>query len=412
MPSTLTWIDHDSVARERSLRILALFQEKESRDELGLGGIRDSFADQLFPGTSTIQTRLRYMLFVPWIYKDLEDRQISPSDFVRQADSAERTLIDTMRNADKREAGIFGGRSGRQLQRLPSSVYWAGLGAWGIRVADLSQDQYHRQIGDIYNRRREQAARESERSKIGDDVEKAPAPGTVTWHPRLPKPPEDFPEEAEFSLTQKEADFLLDRLQRSHPNSLLAHLALHCEPAEIEAPWEHPDRAGFCQKHKELLYHARIFSTVMHGAALVYNVALAEARGWSDKQEEHEAALEDWLEEIELPQVRNWSLSRLWELTVGHGHTITPATQHFVKQWVAAVIAHGDGIGEDCSVRQLVRRREMSLKKARSRFTNRRALDQWRGYSGLGRMTYRWPTASTFLKDLYDGLHREGEPDA
>ena len=72
MQSALTWIDHDPTAREQSLKILALFTEKDSRDELGLGGIRDSFADQLFPGTSTIQTRLRYMLFVPWIYKKLE----------------------------------------------------------------------------------------------------------------------------------------------------------------------------------------------------------------------------------------------------------------------------------------------------------------------------------------------------
>jgi hypothetical protein len=60
MPSVLAWIDHDSKARERTLRILSLFQEKESRDDLGLGSVRDSFADQLFPGTSTIQTRLRY----------------------------------------------------------------------------------------------------------------------------------------------------------------------------------------------------------------------------------------------------------------------------------------------------------------------------------------------------------------
>jgi len=59
MASTLAWIAHDSTARERTLRILSLFQEKESRDELGLGSVRASFADQLFPGTSTIQTRLR-----------------------------------------------------------------------------------------------------------------------------------------------------------------------------------------------------------------------------------------------------------------------------------------------------------------------------------------------------------------
>jgi len=59
MPSLLAWVDHDADARDRTLRILSLFQERESRDELGLGGVRDSFADQLFPGTSTIQTRLR-----------------------------------------------------------------------------------------------------------------------------------------------------------------------------------------------------------------------------------------------------------------------------------------------------------------------------------------------------------------
>ena len=409
MPSSLTWIDCDSAARERSLRILALFQEKESRDELGLGGIRDSFADQLFPGTSTIQTRLRYMLFVPWIYKGLEDRRVSPGDFARRADAAERDLIDTMRTADEREAGVFGGRSGRQLKRLPSSVYWAGLGAWGIRIADLSQDQYHRQISLIYNRRVEQAARERERSKIGDDAERTPEPGTLTWHPRLPEPPEEFPDEADFTLTYDEASFLLDRIQRSHPSSLLAHLALHCEPAEVLAPWEHPDKAGFSPEHMELLDHARLFSEVMHGAALLYNIALADERGWTEKLEEHRETLDLWIVDQNLVEVRDWSLAKFWQLTLGHGHTITPPTRRFVEQWVGAVRSLSEAIVDDPAARDLVRRREMSLKKARSRFTNRRALDQWGGASGLGRMTYRWPTASTFLEDLYAGLHQEGD---
>ncbi len=150
MISTLTWIDHDAEARERSLRILALFQERESRDELGLGGIRDSFADRLFPGTSTIQTRLRYMFFVPWIYRELEQSRVPTASFAQRADGAERNLIDAMRGMSEREAGIFGGRSGRELKRLPSSVYWAGLGSWGIRLVDLSQDAYHRGIDRIY----------------------------------------------------------------------------------------------------------------------------------------------------------------------------------------------------------------------------------------------------------------------
>lgn len=38
--SSLAWIDFDEAERQRAQRIMALFQERESRDELGLGAIR------------------------------------------------------------------------------------------------------------------------------------------------------------------------------------------------------------------------------------------------------------------------------------------------------------------------------------------------------------------------------------
>jgi len=50
MIASLTWIDHDERERDRMRRILALFRERDTRDELGIGAIRDSFADHLFPG--------------------------------------------------------------------------------------------------------------------------------------------------------------------------------------------------------------------------------------------------------------------------------------------------------------------------------------------------------------------------
>ena len=58
MQPTLAWLDFNTADRERTQRVLALFEERDTRDELGLGGIRDSFSDHFFPGTSTIQTRL------------------------------------------------------------------------------------------------------------------------------------------------------------------------------------------------------------------------------------------------------------------------------------------------------------------------------------------------------------------
>lgn len=67
MPSTLTWLSHDTAERDRTLRLIELFKESGTVDELGIGSIRDTFADAFFPGTSVLQTRARYLLFVPWL---------------------------------------------------------------------------------------------------------------------------------------------------------------------------------------------------------------------------------------------------------------------------------------------------------------------------------------------------------
>lgn len=107
---------------------MALFQEREGRDELGLGAIRDSIADHLFPGTSTIQTCLRYMLFIPWLFRMLEARDIPESQLRTEARALEIRLADAL-EAGGESNGIIGQHAGPRLQRLPSSVYWAGLGA-------------------------------------------------------------------------------------------------------------------------------------------------------------------------------------------------------------------------------------------------------------------------------------------
>ena len=202
MFSVLAWIDHDSQARERTLRILSLFQEKESRDELGLASVRDSFADQLFPGTSTIQTRLRYMLFVPWIYRSLEEKKLPAESFAIQADLLERELVQPlMDSGDPR--GIFGKTAGKRLKRLPSSVYWARLGVWGIRLTLFSQGEYHRRIEETYRRRHTLKALEEHVRARGDDVDREQRTATLNWHPRLPDPPKQFPSKIDFAKSRK-----------------------------------------------------------------------------------------------------------------------------------------------------------------------------------------------------------------
>ena len=92
-------------------RILALFREKETRDELGLGAIRDSFSDQLFPGTSTIHTRLRYFFFVPWVYQQLEKWRVRARDIPRRAREIELALVLPLLQSDDK-ADVFGKTAG------------------------------------------------------------------------------------------------------------------------------------------------------------------------------------------------------------------------------------------------------------------------------------------------------------
>jgi len=397
MASTLTWVDHDRRARERSERLLALFDERDTRDELGLGGVRDAIADKLFPGTSTIQTRLRYMIFTPWLYQQLEDRKVPSATFSRKAREAELNLSEALLRS-KDNSGAFGRVAGKALKRLPSSVYWAGLGSWGIRRFDASRDEYHRAVDRVY------ARRSAERPS--DGFEPQPDLSGVTWHPRLPPIPAGFPDTATFDLTLEEAAFLRDRLAEMHPDSLLTHLALKSQPPEAEFPWLLTDTSGLRAEHLEQLRHARLFSSAMNGAALLYNLLLAESSGRRELEADYLGRLQAWAASVDLVSLRTWRLSWLWEMAASAGRSIDVRTCRFVENWVGIVVDDPVSASLRQDARDLVRGREASLKHGRSRFSNQRSLDQWSGAAGIQPMSYRWSTAKAFLSDLHRGLWR------
>src|SRR5262245_6290078 len=180
MASSFTWLDYSEQQRRQMLDVIDLFREQETRDELGIGAVRDAFADMLFPGTSTIQTRARYFLFVPWIYRQLEAKR-TPSDQVRlKARKLEVTLIYALLDSED-TAGLLGKQAKETLQRLPSNVYWQGLRILGLCFYQGSQDQYHRSLDSYYR-----SVDRAEREKSGE------SPASPNWHPGLPEIPEAF----------------------------------------------------------------------------------------------------------------------------------------------------------------------------------------------------------------------------
>src|SRR3954463_12177954 len=63
--------------------------EQDTRDEIGFLLIHQGFADRFFPGTSVLHTRVRYALFVPWVYLQAASGRRRGSDI----DTAIRRLL-------------------------------------------------------------------------------------------------------------------------------------------------------------------------------------------------------------------------------------------------------------------------------------------------------------------------------
>lgn len=270
--STISWLDYSESERRKMLDVISLFHQQEARDELGLGTVRDAFADMFFPGTSTIQRRARYFLFVPWIYLDLERRQVDSNKIARKAKEQEYDLIDTLLDSGEKGNGVIGEEARRNLQRLPSNIYWSGLQQWGILRFQGSQAQYHKWF-DI----RKQGGKS--RRDVDEDPESELRGMADNWHPSIPPMPAGFPKnKVPFKLKKSEAQFLKDQISRHCRESLLTFLVQNSRSIIGGVPfaWEHPQYIEFPQSIREKLEHARNFSEIMHGAALLYNLMLAE----------------------------------------------------------------------------------------------------------------------------------------
>ena len=123
--STFGWLDSSEHERRAVLELVSALNEPGTLDELGIGSIRDTIADALFPGTSTIQTRARYFLFIPWILQMVEASSTRRAE--ERARQLQLPLCDALDKSHGPNEGVIGREARNALQRWPLSIYWLGL---------------------------------------------------------------------------------------------------------------------------------------------------------------------------------------------------------------------------------------------------------------------------------------------
>lgn len=135
--SQIGWVNFGRHEAEAVQALIGALTDSDARDELGLGTIRDGFSDLLFPGTSTVQTRLRYFVLLPGLFQKAAAQGGDAARALREVETQLIKDFDDLRvKPDVDLKGLIGSEVKGALKRMPSAVYWSGLGAWQIRLPE------------------------------------------------------------------------------------------------------------------------------------------------------------------------------------------------------------------------------------------------------------------------------------
>jgi len=218
----------------------------------------------------------------------------------------------------------------------------------------------------------------------------------------------------DFELRGDDADYLLHRIVDRCPRSLLAHLLLSkYEIGDEEFAWQMP-RSDLNGELADQLLHAQNFSETLHGAALLYNLILAEQKPNADWVEFYREQLQLWWEKLNTRanEIAEWNREAFWTLVKQQGGRVSVPTRSFVDAWLT-LTSSARSLDHIIAEQQLVADRESSLKKGRSRIGNRQALCNWNGASGTAQLDYRWNRpVRELVNDIVRVLNAEEGMDA
>ncbi|KYF48535.1 hypothetical protein BE04_37745 [Sorangium cellulosum] len=226
-----------SPAALRKLRHALEDQPDGVVDELGLLALHTGYGERFFPGTSVLQTRARYLFFVPWVYLELaRSAAVNAANVRERKQRAELHITEQLKkNAPHEPEGIIGTRTFPSPPAQPADfAYWTALCAYGfyegIPRSTLLARWDRRRIHHRAKIRVREETPEEEPLGIFD----------------VPEPPDGWPgklESLSFALTKKEAERLREGFRRPGASLLAAAadaLGPRAQPGEADHAWNDP----------------------------------------------------------------------------------------------------------------------------------------------------------------------------
>jgi Family of unknown function (DUF6361) len=413
MPSSLGWIDFSSEHRDRVKTVLDMLATPGVVDELGIGVIRDAFADLLFPGISTIQTRAKYFLIIPRIVNDyvqLPDRKhrnVTMADYLSQREIQCRIRL-VQKYGRKGGLGIigvdFGTSEDREVQRQPSSVYWNGLRTFGIVKTDLSLAEFCHRYGG--HRSTPRMLLEETREERGDDTDA----DDIALSPITPPPKaEDWLDRLSITLNKAEGEFLHQLMAAAKPDSLLGQIMMDDralreflvlpENATYDELADLPFVSRLANRRlQQIVRLAKLFWDLLVGAHVRYNYLLQERFGEEAPRRKYARQWSDWRDRMRTFPWNEWSTGMMWEVVASNSGQTKSHTREFIDRWIelARQPQSNNSDFDNCVIKQ-----ERANKRTRARLRPDNRDEKVKGWIGIEALNYRLPQARRIVDDIH-----------
>ena len=269
------------------LSVLDLLSEAGMLDELGISPIRDGFANLFFPGTSTIQTRAKYFLIIPYALKEMEySNETNPNRMLRTFDEVEKWCAQKLLENRTDTDGIIGKVSlaqNRWVKRTPADIYWAGLRNYGIFTGgNLSLTEYIRAICALKGQKAtliKLGNRNDNSDADSDDKDAGELFHMQFW--RIPTYDRKWTNNLSIALTAEEGAFLKEQIVASFPDSFLA-LILKNQTKEIFSCDSFQELRNVInlvpEQIREDFYLACSFSDFLYVLRTIYNMIVSDGK--------------------------------------------------------------------------------------------------------------------------------------
>jgi len=159
------------------------------------------------------------------------------------------------------------------------------------------------------------------------------------------------------------------------------------------------------------LSHGQMFSEIIHGAQLLYNVILAELKAWDEQLDRFREAWKEWtlLIESRNDDIHRWDLSDFWTVVYRSNPRVGNPVRTFIERWIELVrsTAAGESMWDSAQARDVIKMRERQIKKGLARVLGGRPLELWGGESGTAQLDFRWRSTRRIYLDIRSGLEQQ-----